>query len=206
MESIEQILSRLCRKDRQNIAGRATRWQELNGMLGERLLFDIYPDFKSYYRDDIEVLQALEQYSQEWWGQGLWCFIDRLYLACITCMAFALETSLKHRLISNNPNIGARYALKKCIGTCQNRKYTILPSDINDPINVAAKRVLNSRDDIAHANIALSRPQSIIYFEGDEHEITGDSSSIQFIEEFKNLARQTILDTKKVIDYLVVNV
>ncbi|GAI50407.1 unnamed protein product [marine sediment metagenome] len=121
-------------------------------------------------------------------------------------MAFSLETSLKYRLTSKNPSIGVRYDLKKCIGTCQGSKYPILPSDINDPINVAVKRVLNSRDDIAHANIALSRPESIIYFEGDEHEITGDSSSIQFIEEFKNLARQTILDTKKVIDYLVVNV
>ena len=203
LEGNDQIFKRLLKRDIQNIQGRVNRRKELMTIIGEDFLFEPYPDFGSYQRDDSEIQQALEEYSQEWWRQGLQCFINRLYLACVTSMAFALETSLKHRLISKNPNIGARYDLKKCIGICQSDKYQILPSNQNDLTNVAINRILKSRDDVVHANIAMLRPGSILYSEGNEHEITGDRGTIQFIEEFKNLASQTIQDTKRVIDYIL---
>lgn len=163
--------------------------------------FNFYPDFKSYANDESLRLQALEEYCQDFWLETLRCYIDGSFPASIAMASFTMEASLKHRLIKKSPNTSARRDLKALIGYCQSSKIEILPGDKENSINKAAQSVLDARDNIAHANFPIYEPKKIIYLEGTEHNRIG-SGGIIFVEYFKNLARDTILNTKRVVDYL----
>jgi len=186
--------------------GRLTREQkersnELEQLLNLKPIFDLYPDFKSYDNNEPLRLQALEEYCQDFWLETLRCYIDGSFPASIAMASFTMEASLKHRLINRSPNTSARRDLKALIGYCQSSKIKILPEDNENSINKAAQSVLDARDNIVHANFPIYEPEKVLYSEGTEHNriVTG---SIIFIEHFKNLAKDTILNTKQVVDYL----
>jgi len=186
--------------------GRLTREQkersnELEQLLNLKHIFDLYPDFKSYDNNEPLRLQALEEYCQDFWLETLRCYIDGSFPASIAMASFTMEASLKHRLINRSPNTSARRDLKALIGYCQSSKIKILPGDNENSINKAAQSVLDARDNIVHANFPIYEPEKVIYSEGTEHNIIG-TGSIIFIEHFKNLAKDTILNTKQVVDYL----
>jgi len=186
--------------------GRLTKEQkersnELEHLLNLKPVFDFYPDFKSYANDEPLRLQALEEYCQDFWLETLRCYIDSSFPASIAMASFTMEASLKHRLINRSPNASARRDLKALIGYCQSSKIKILPGDKENPINKAAQSVLEARDNIVHANFPIYEPEKVIYSEGTEHNRIG-TGSIIFIEQFKNLAKDTILNTRQVIDYL----
>ena len=186
--------------------GRLTREQkersnELEQLLNLKPIFDFYPDFKSYANNESLRLQALEQYCQDFWLETLRCYIDGSFPASIAMASFTMEASLKHRLINRSPNTSARRDLKALIGYCQSSKIKILPRDNENSINKAAQSVLDARDNIVHANFPIYEPEKVLYSEGTEHNRIG-TGSIIFIEHFKNLAKDTILNTKQVVDYL----
>lgn len=186
--------------------GRLTREQkersnELEQLLNLKPIFDFYPDFKSYANNEPLRLQALEEYCQDFWLETLRCYIDGSFPASIAMASFTMEASLKHRLINRSPNTSARRDLKALIGYCQSSKIKILPEDNENSINEAAQSVLDARDNIVHANFPIYEPEKVIYSEGTEHNRIG-TGSIIFIEHFKNLAKDTILNTKQVVDYL----
>jgi len=186
--------------------GRLTREQkersnELEQLLNLKPIFDFYPDFKSYANNESLRLQALEQYCQDFWLETLRCYIDGSFPASIAMASFTMEASLKHRLINRSPNTSARRDLKALIGYCQSSKIKILPGDNENSINKAAQSVLDARDNIVHANFPIYEPEKVLYSEGTEHNRIG-TGSIIFIEHFKNLAKDTILNTKQVVDYL----
>lgn len=187
--------------------GRLTREQkersnELEQLLNLKPIFDFYPDFKSYANNESLRLQALEQYCQDFWLETLRCYIDGSFPASIAMASFTMEASLKHRLINRSPNTSARLNLKALIGYCQRSKIAILPKDKENSVNKAAQSVLDARDNIVHANFPICEPGKVIYSEGAEHNRIG-TGSIIFIEPFKNLAKDTILNTKQVVDYLL---
>jgi len=186
--------------------GRLTREQkersnELEQLLNLKPIFDFYPDFKSYDNNEPLRLQALEEYCQDFWLETLRCYIDGSFPASIAMASFTMEASLKHRLINRAPNTSARRDLKALIGYCQSSKIKILPGDNENSINEAAQSVLDARDNIVHANFPIYEPEKVIYSEGTEHNRIGTGSIIIF-EHFKNLAKDTILNTKQVVDYL----
>lgn len=177
------------------------RSNELEQLLDLKPRFDFYPDFKSYANDEPLRLQALEEFCQDFWLETLRCYIDDSFPASIAMASFTMEASLKHRLIKRSPNTSARRNLKVLIGYCQSNKIKILPGDKENSINKAAQSVLAARDNMVHANFPIYEPEKIIYSEGTEHNRIG-SGGIIFIEPFKNLARDTLLNTKRVVDYL----
>lgn len=186
--------------------GRLTREQkersnELEQLLNLKPIFDFYPDFKSYANNESLRLQALEQYCQDFWLETLRCYIDGSFPASIAMASFTMEASLKHRLINRSPNTSARRDLKALIGYCQSSKIKILPGDNENSIYKAAQSVLDARDNIVHANFPIYEPEKVLHSEGTEHNRIG-TGSIIFIEHFKNLAKDTILNTKQVVDYL----
>ena len=177
------------------------RSNELERLLDLKPIFDFYPDFKSYANDEPLRLQALEEYCQDFWLETLRCYIDGSFPASIAMASFTMEASLKHRLIKRSPDTSTRRDLKALIGYCQSNKTKILPRDQGNPINEAAESVLDARDNIVHANFPIYEPEKIIYSEGTEHNRIGSGGMI-FIEHFRNLARDTIINTKRVVDYL----
>jgi hypothetical protein len=201
MATIREILKNLRTGDRITVRDRAERWQEL-GRLGLGPLWNIYPRFQSYDQNhSTPVLEALEEYAQDLWLEALWCYIDASFLACIATSSFALEATFKRVMESRNVDYGEGDGLGRCIAKCQDSH--ILPKDNDNMVIVAAKEVNRARNNIVHANIPRVRPESILYSEGTEHEvIVGDSGLTQTIEQFKNLARDTLVNTKKVLDFL----
>jgi hypothetical protein len=186
--------------------GRLTKEQkersnELEHLLNLKPIFDFYPDFKAYANNEPLRLQALEEYCQNFWLETLRCYIDGSFPASIAMASFTMEASLKYRLINRSPSTSARRDLKALIDYCQRRKIKILPADKGNSINEAARSVLDARDNIVHANFPIYEPAKVIYLEGTEHDRIG-TGSIIFIEPFKNLAKETILNTKQVVDYL----
>lgn len=201
MDSVQQLLQNLREGDGRSIQERAEKMRELAGLLNLEHLWDIFPDFGSYASSqDIPVLEALEEFTQELWRQALRCYVDSSYLGCIVLCSFAIESALKH-MLKKTMNYSRDSGLGSCINLCQ--KNNILPQDGDNAIVVAAWTVNGARGDIVHANIPRRRPESILYSEGAEHEVSDIGIvGIQRVEPFRNMSRDTIINTKKVLDYL----
>lgn len=179
---------------------RKARLQELKRLLGREPFWDFYPDFKSGAQDEGSLrLEALEKYAQDLWVEGLRCYVDDSFCACIAVCSFALEAALKHQLEIAIPSYNGDDTLGSSIWKC--RTEGILPDDDNNPVTLAAMTVNRARNDIVHSKVPRRCPESILFGEGKEHETIGESG-IKLVVPFKNLATDTIKSADLVLRYL----
>ncbi len=200
MVSRRELLKSIRQADRRHIERRANRILELRQLLNVESIWEPYPTlYVDNGSQNLEIQDALGEFTRDFWHQTLRCYTDSSYIGCIILSASALETALKCMLVSSgirNPS----YGLGKCITRCSQNN--ILPSEDNI-IVIAARSVNDIRNDIIHADIARERPDTVIYADGPEHSVTELSHGFQEIGYFQNAARDTLINTIMVLDYFV---
>jgi len=201
MNSKDSIFDNLRKADRDNIQARADRIKELQDILDTSQIWSLIPGLNKDEANYASIkLDALEEYADDLWHQTKWCYINKLFLSCIATSACTLESALKHQLI-NKTGIDREIGLGTCITRCKNEG--ILPRNDDDEIVIAAHAVNQARNNIIHANYPRRDPEHVLFAEGDEHEKSDSGiNGIQFMEYFKALAKNTLVNTNKVLKHL----
>lgn len=183
-------------------------------------------DVKKLTKEDInkQKINALSESIGRLWGEAAWSYVYGHFRGCITLLAILTERALKLKLEQEGLDTKGK-TLGHCISCCQCKE--ILPSDVNDETMKAINFVNQKRNDVVHANIELKRPESLLTFKASEHEIVSMSEmpdeirkcictengkrtylppeaeqKASVIYEYKKAAKDTLNETKKVLQFL----
>ena len=161
---------------------------------------------------------ALQQSVSTLWCEASWCYVYGQFRACIALMATVLEAALKLELEQR----GTEYDQERTtLGKCIEKARAFLPAEIVE----LAQRINNTRNDVVHANIERTRPESVFHPLGAEHEvqsledisrnikdggIAGDGELLVWSSEkgwervylYKRAARETIENAERILSFL----
>ena len=172
---------------------------------------------KAETEDELKMI-ALQQSVSTLWSEASWCYVYGQFRACIALMAALLEATLKLQFEQRSIEYDRE---RTTLGKCVDKASTFLPAEIVE----AAERVNHARNDVVHANIERTRPESLFHPLGPEHEvqsvedlsrnikdaaITGDGELLTWSSErgwervflYKHAARETIENAERILSFL----
>jgi len=218
----EQLQDRLLRIAEYHSLEWAERLKEVGGLGVGGTELAYYPRFVQRASNEDEYIgMALEASIPQTWEEAAWCYVYGQYRACILLCATLLEIALKYELYRKGQSVSSTLGplIDKCL------KVGILTGAMTS----VARSINLRRNDVIHANIQTNRPESLLHYAAEEHEIepvedlsrnltsegslTGDGEtiSISFAGDhltysrdyaFKRAARASLFDVRTILKSL----